>query len=797
MTEKRPTFCQYTAGACDQDFSNLETFKGFFIHPSQPRNLALTIQEAVKELQIHSSKDSWKSWEELIIGGQIIFCKICQAIYKAERIVANITNLNFNVLFELGYAIGLHKPVVPVRDGSYTEDSKIFEYLGLFDVLGCENFQNSKQLVSIAMKKLTSPLFPKRQFEINKQQPIYYIKSPIDSEGSIKIGSALKKSAFRFRVFDWRETPRLSLHEAYKQVLSSMAVVAHLIDSNRDAAGTHNPLAAFVCGMAMASGKQVLMLQEGTELQPIDYRDVVIPYTDYSTISHHVEKFVRAIADTALSIANQDNTLAQKGLLEKIDIGDVAAENEIRDLQRYFVRTPQYQQAIQGHARLVVGRKGTGKTAIFYGIYDKVSKNRDILCIDLKPEGHQFVKLRERILSNMSEGLRLHTLTAFWNYLLLLEITKKIVESEGKNAYFDPLILSNYKKLEAFYKERTGDEEGDFSVRLMRLTNKIIEDYPANKSVNFEKFDMTQLIYKQGIKELNTTVIKYLEKYDQVWILFDNLDKGWPAHGAKPEDIEILRCLLEATRKLQRALQRKSVDLKSTVFIRKDIYDILIDQTPDRGKEPAVNLDWSDPLLLQRVLENRFNDNEGLQGDFKQVWTKLFDAHVGGEDSFHYILDRTLERPRELLNFVQKCINLAISHNNDRVKEENILAAEVEFSEVMLYDLRYEIRDVFPQFSKVVLQFQGQNSRLSKDDLSLILMEAGLKNNEINKAIDSLLWFSFLGIADTNKNEDRFSHQVMYSLEKLKSYMSSRESSASIYTIHPGFRKALGIESLI
>ena len=67
-------------------------------------------------------------------------------------------------------------------------------------------------------------------------------------------------------------------------------------------------------------------------------------------------------------------TLLPDGLLERLDLGDVAAENESRQLRNYFVRTGQFVQAKRGHARLVIGRKGSGKTAIFYAIRDSFIK---------------------------------------------------------------------------------------------------------------------------------------------------------------------------------------------------------------------------------------------------------------------------------------------------------------------------------------------------------------------------------------------------------------------------------------
>ncbi len=52
--------------------------------------------------------------------------------------------------------------------------------------------------------------------------------------------------------------------------------------------------------------------------------------------------------------------LPPAGLLNQIDLGDTAAENEIAGLKDYFVPTGQFTKAMHGHARLVVGRKGAG-----------------------------------------------------------------------------------------------------------------------------------------------------------------------------------------------------------------------------------------------------------------------------------------------------------------------------------------------------------------------------------------------------------------------------------------------------
>ena len=248
---------------------------------------------------------------------------------------------------------------------------------------------------------------------------------------------------------------------------------------------------------------------------------------------------------------------------------------------------------------------------------------------------------------------------------------------------------------------------------------------------------------------------------------------------------------LEATRKLQRSLGSRHIDFKSIVFIRKDIHDLLVDSTPDREKESSVNLDWSDMELLKELLAKRFTESGDLSGSFDEIWTKIFDPHVAGEDSFRYICSRTLLRPRDVLNFVRKCILIAASRNHSRVEQEDILSAESEFSEDMLNALSYEVRDVFPQYPNIVHSFIGQEYHLSSDDLALIIMDSEIPEAETETVKDTLLWFSFFGI--THQDEGRYAYQIGYNLPKLKSYIKSPNPQALIYVIHPAFRSALEV----
>lgn len=272
-----------------------------------------------------------------------------------------------------------------------------------------------------------------------------------------------------------------------------------------------------------------------------------------------------------------------------------------------------------------------------------------------------------------------------------------------------------------------------------------------------------------------------------VWLLFDNLDKGWPVRGAQPEDILLLRCLLEATRKLQRQFESRSVEVHSVVFIRNDIYEHLILEPADRGKDTPAILDWNDPELFKDILRRRIGQSTGLiDQTFEDLWALFFDLQVRGQASFDYILSRTLMRPREVLRFVRDCVNVAINRNHERVSEQDVLRAEISYSEDALVDMSLELKDVKPQYADVPYAFIGSSIVLSRTQVDEKLREGGVKDEEIEEVVEMLLWFGFLGIY-LREDDERYAYQFEHNVKRMLSGMG-----AFAYSIHPAFRAVLG-----
>jgi hypothetical protein len=711
----------------------------------------------------------------------------------SATLVADVTTLNMNLMFEIGVAIGLGMPVITIRDTTLAADQRHFKDIGLLDTLGFLSFTNSDDLASaIGAAPFPEPL-PEISHRDFRTQPIYLLQSPIRTDGSIALTAAFKKARTQFRAYDSVETPRLSLHEARRQVAGSRGVVADMISPRRgDKAMVHNARSALVCGMAFSQEKAVLMLMEDMDgaSQPIDYRDVAKTYNSPANVPALTRDFVTDVV-ARMQVDDDSENGEQERLLTRIDLGDLAAENEIRGLRHYFVETGQAVRARQGHARLVTGRKGAGKTAIFYDVRSAVTRGHDRLVIDLKPEGHQFLQLKEAVLDRLGTGLREHTMVAFWQYILLSEIARYALHRDRRIAGLGPQRYERYERLREVYGRHDPGEELDFSQRLLLQVDRVSRRLGALE-VDQVGPSLTEVLYSGQSRELREAVVEYMREKEAVWLLVDNLDKGWPIRGASDADILVVRALLEATRKVQRALGDLETEFSCLVFLRSDIHEMVLAATPDKGKDSVIALDWEDPEVFEQILMRRLATVSDLPTDFVGAWGRLCAPLVDGESSFGFIVDRTLMRPRNLLRFIRHAIDVAVNRGNDRVSEDDLVQAERLYSQDVLSEASSEITDTHPELDSILFVFEGAPWRLDKADvLDRLLQSERLRTGGTDAAelaADLLLWFGVIGVQPHGQSEAKYAYEVRGDIGRLR---LSLENGDGMVVINPAFRSAL------
>ena len=93
----------------------------FFAYGSQTPSCGEFIEAAIKEINSSGHPVSITSWKSLSIGGNFLISTILKEIESSDLFCCDITNLNENVLFELGFAIARNKPVWLIQDITISE----------------------------------------------------------------------------------------------------------------------------------------------------------------------------------------------------------------------------------------------------------------------------------------------------------------------------------------------------------------------------------------------------------------------------------------------------------------------------------------------------------------------------------------------------------------------------------------------------------------------------------------------------------------------------------------------------
>lgn len=672
--------------------------------------------------------------------------------------------------------------------------------IGIFDTLGYETYKDANSLSSAITS--INDLAPIR-FDvnlINSKAPVYILLPQNKADIETHLISRVKKGRLFYRSFDPEEQGRLSAQEAIENVASSHGVIIPLRNSYYIDAETHNFRASFLAGLAQGMHKELLLLQMGDEPIPLDYRDLVRKYKYPEQIDQHIAEFAILVTErfqsAQPSIVSEPSTF-----LTQLNLGSSSAENEFQELGNYYIETDEFRRAIRGEVQVILGRKGAGKSALFFQLRDRLRSDKKNVVLDLKPEGFQLVKFKEQILDYLAEGTQEHTITAFWEYLLLLEICHKLLQNDKDLYLRNHELYAPYQNLAANYKSDEYVSEGDFSERMLRLTQRITKDFPAIGGDHTERLrlnneEITGYIYRHNIVLLRSSLVSYLKNKQSLWILFDNLDKGWPPHGVTSHDVLTLRCLLDAMGKLERDFKRDGIPTRGILFIRNDVYENLVSTTPDRGKVSQAFVDWDDPAMLLELLRRRFLST-GVAGDpsFEDIWRQVCVSHSNnGEETAHYMIDRCLMRPRSLIDLFRFCRSHAVNLGHKRIEIEDIEKGEEQYSTQLVNDIYYEIQDVYPPAKESLYELIECPAELDKSNIDSIISKISSDVSIRNEIFNLLLWYGVIGFRRLS-GEPTYIYSVHYDMKRINTLLRKHEDEGFIYLINPAFWKGLEIKT--
>lgn len=472
-------------------------------------------------------------------------------------------------------------------------------------------------------------------------------------------------------------------------------------------------------------------------------------------------------------------------LLEEIE--DWKLEAKLENSHRYFYYTKIVERLSKGKKSYVIGRKGTGKTAI--SEYLSEISDFDVFAQKLTFKNFPFNSLYEITDSGYTSPNQYITL---WKYLIYSTICNLLSTNEN-------LDLESKEKLSSLFDH---DLESALPSAISKWTGF--------------KFDLKVLGTGFGVggnKERNDDApldiskrVEILEKFiktkigdEKYLILFDELDEDYKdmlVAESHKKYTELLTSLFKAVQDVRSIFRHSNVF--PIVFLRDDIYDIL--QDPDKGKwtDYKIDLDWNagslKNLLAFRISRALDEDSEGLE--FSQAWGQVFEGgriKYGNKDQksasvFDYITRQTQNRPRDYVRYLQICAELAIEKNKGKANPDIVKLSSKGFSNYLRTEMEDEIHGAIPEIKLILNLFTKSRKQIMWPNEFKELYLKEVKSGNIPKRdpqfiLEMLFMFSVIG------NAPRQSSHFIFRYNNKESRLNMNERIC----IHRGLFRALQI----
>ena len=468
-----------------------------------------------------------------------------------------------------------------------------------------------------------------------------------------------------------------------------------------------------------------------------------------------------------------------------LDFGSESAESEQKFLTKVFLPTPIFERIRGGQKHLVLGRKGAGKTAVCLTVYENLKQqDLDVSLISPRDLSKFKLSLLEKGSLNTAESSLLS-----WKYVFLTELGEYALqmaeEKYGANRLAWP---EHFKRIRSFMAENIAKHATwmDKTFKVARAIKKISVIYiEAEINTGVVQREMEDFADKlDEIPEVFVEAVQALNK--PIYILVDQIDEIWEP---SKESEALVVGLLRAGKEIHEQISSVHV----ITFLRSDIFDALQFHDSDKFHSSEERIVWNkDDLKSLIALRARTSTNiSGKRDATDKIWQTFFPATVDDKDSFEYLLQYTLMRPRELIQLCNLCRDKAQNHHHSKIEASDITEALPQYSKWKLRDLRDEYSVQYPFLERVFLGiFQYSPARITKDEIRELfdlLKEQLLREFDrfyfepISNLLQILYYTGFLGAVKDGR--------VLYNSEGDDVIISSIRE----FEIHPAFRLALDV----
>lgn len=445
-------------------------------------------------------------------------------------------------------------------------------------------------------------------------------------------------------------------------------------------------------------------------------------------------------------------------------------------LDSFFVDYLDVLQQLNNEKFIVLGRKGTGKSAIGEHILSISKNDANLFCDFIKKEDIDIEKI---VQIGKEEGVHIER-GLLYKWIILTKFIALFADNQSLACINGMRYLCDFiKKSRGFiniknYEVKEIIHQYGINVNIEHFKRYLTASGNSIKQYKYEKAEFYKLI--PDLERVVTNILKD-DSSNQYVLMFDDLDIGLNLNNQ--DSVNTLTELIRTVKYYNNdVFARNGIESKIIIFLRTDIQKHLIYSAdmPKIFSSYATELRWYEDifrnnetkLLLRQFINKRieinFQKKRYIINDPNDPWTSFIDErsfktgineyNQREKTGFKHIIDHTFFRPRDLILFFKDIGNLDLDIpisssdiNNklmDRYAREMVADIKGELS------VNYDANEIEGIFDALRNSF-GAYRRPFKH--STLVSE--LTNNSISdttKVISDLFDYSLIGNYDENNN---------------------------------------------
>lgn len=461
-------------------------------------------------------------------------------------------------------------------------------------------------------------------------------------------------------------------------------------------------------------------------------------------------------------------------------------EAKLEDNNKYFYFYDEVQDILDNKKCFVIGRKGTGKTAICE--YIAKIHSYDTFAIRLSFKNFPFNELYH--LQNQ-KYTRPNEYITLWKYVIYSNICKLMAGNEAVDGTVRTELGKLYPQRRNLARNISDWTSVQFGANVLGNggTIKVDRQITENTASWIERTNILEdIILQYG------TNSKY-------YIIFDELDEDYRDFSDDTEKqsyISLLTSLFKAVQDVKSIFLDEDVNIMPVVFLRDDIYMIIKDSDKNKWSDLKIELEWTKEKI-KKLLAYRISKDMGKQNpvSFDKAWSCIFEnskVSYGDKqnkkiDAFSFIERSTYLRPRDFIQYIQACCANAKEKGKNKISPNIIKFEDRAFSNYLKSEIEDEVFPLLPEIKtifQILSNLRKWNLKTSEfvEEYKKYLTAGTIKEQNIDYVLDTLYNFSVIG------NQHKSIKNVQY-FKYMQTNMTYNKEENIV--IHRGLFKALRI----